>query len=206
MSGDELCFLVALAIRSQLVLPNGLELVHPAAMNVTLKHIFIAPGHNYYGRYGLEAMDFPIEEVESIDCVAGRGIKHDRFFDYKEDYKGQITLFDWSVYERVRDEIVKGDLHPMAFRRNVVMQGIDLNELIYKRFTLGGLELTGSCECKPCEWMDQACAPGAYEFLKGLGGLRARIVQGGKLTLGDNTLEILSDVEPREEDIKSSNA
>lgn len=169
-------------------------------MNVTLKHIFISPGHNYYGRHGKGSMDYPIKEVESIDCVAGRGIKDDRFFDYKPDYKGQITLFDWSVYERVRDEIVKGDLHPMAFRRNVVMQGIDLNELIDQRFTLGGLELTGSCECAPCYWMDEACAPGTHEFLKGQGGLRARIVKGGELTLGECALDVLGAVDRRDED------
>ena len=169
-------------------------------MNVTLKHIFISPGHNYYGRHGKGSMDYPIKEVKSISCVAGRGIEEDRFFDYKPDYKGQITLFDWSVYERVRDEIVKGDLHPMAFRRNVVMQGIDLNELIDQRFTLGGLELTGSCECAPCYWMDEACAPGTHEFLKGQGGLRARIVKGGELTLGECALDVLGEVERRDED------
>jgi len=145
-------------------------------------------------------MDYPIEEVERINCVAGRGIEGDRFFDYKPDYKGQITLFDWAVYERVRDEIVKGELDPKAFRRNVVVAGVDLNGLIDKRFTLGGLELTGSCECSPCYWMDQACAPGTHEFLKGYGGLRARIVKGGELVMGDCELEILAEVEPRSDD------
>lgn len=170
------------------------------AMQVTLKHLFISPGHNYYGRHGKGAMDYAIEEVESIECVAGRGIVEDRFYDYEPDYKGQLTLFDWAVFERVRDEIVKGDLHPRAFRRNVVVQGIDLNSLINRRFTLGGLELTGSCECTPCYWMDQACALGTYEFLKGRGGLRARITQGGVLPLGPCELEIIGEVEPREED------
>ncbi len=169
-------------------------------MNVTLKHIFISPGHNYYGRHGKGSLDYPIEEVASIRCVAGRGIEGDRFFDYKPDYKGQITLFDWAVYERVRDKLVQGDLHPMAFRRNVVVQGIDLNDLIDQRFTLGGLELTGSCECAPCYWMDEACAPGTHEFLKGQGGLRARIVKGGELTLGECALDVLGTVERREED------
>ncbi len=167
-------------------------------MNVTLKHLFISPGHNYYGRHGKGAMDFPTEEVERIECVAGSGIKGDRFFDYKPDYKGQITLFDWAVFERLRDEVVKGDLHPMALRRNVVAKGVDLNELINKRFTLGGVELTGSCECAPCYWMDQACAPGSHEFLKGHGGLRARILQGGELSVGDCHLEVLGEVEARE--------
>ena len=173
-------------------------------MQVTLKHLFISPGHNYYGRHGKKAKDFEIFEVDCLECVAGRGVKDDRFFDYKEDYKGQITLFDWAVYERVRDEIVQGDLHPMAFRRNVVVKGIDLNELIHKRFLLGGVELTGSCECKPCYWMDQACAPGTFEFLKGIGGLRARITQGGELRLGDCELTILEELESRPEDYKSS--
>ena len=169
-------------------------------MNVTLKHLFISPGHNYYGRHGKGAMDYPIEEVERINCVAGRGIEGDRFFDYKPDYKGQITLFDWAVYERVRDEVVKGELDPKAFRRNVVMQGVDLNGLIDKRFTLGGLGLIGKRECSPCYWMDQACAPGTHEFLKGYGGLRARIVKGGELVMGDCELEILAEVEPRSDD------
>lgn len=167
-------------------------------VNVTLRHIFISPGHNYYGRHGKGALDYPIEEKQSISCVAGSGIKGDRFFDYKPDYKGQITLFDWAVYERVRDEIVQGELDPRAFRRNVIVEGIDLNELIDKRFTLGDLELTGSCECAPCYWMDQACAPGTHEFLKGRGGLRARIVTGGELALGEQPLEILGEVEQGE--------
>jgi MOSC domain-containing protein YiiM len=170
------------------------------AMTVSLKHLFISPGHNYYGRHGKGAMDFPIEEVERIQCVAGRGIEGDRFFDYQPDYKGQITFFDWAVYERVRDEIVKGELHPMAFRRNVVLEGVDLNELIDKRFTLDGLEFTGSCECSPCYWMDQACAPGTHEFLKGRGGLRARIVKGGDLVLGECELKITGEVKPSDVD------
>ncbi|MGB2428660.1 MAG: MOSC domain-containing protein [Akkermansiaceae bacterium] len=167
-------------------------------MKITLKHLFIAPGHNYYGRHGKGALDFPIQEVERIHCVAGRGIEGDRFFDYKPDYKGQITFFDWAVYEQVRDEIVRGALDPVAFRRNVVVQGIDLNTLIGKRFTLGGLEFTGSCECSPCYWMDQACAPGTHEFLKGQGGLRARIVVGGELEPGDCDLAITGEVKPDE--------
>ena len=160
-------------------------------MKVTLRHLFISPAHNYYGRHGKEALNHPIEEVECFNCVAGSGIEGDRFFDYKPDYKGQLTLFDWAVYERVRDEIVKGNLHPKAFRRNVIVEGIDLNELIGKRFSLGELELSGSGECTPCYWMDQACASGAHDFLKGQGGLRARIVSGGQLVRGECELGIL---------------
>ena len=72
--------------------------------------IFLSPGHNFFGHHGQPPGDSPIVEVAEAECVAGKGLRGDRFFDYKPDYKGQITLFDWAVYERVRDEIVKGDL------------------------------------------------------------------------------------------------
>ena len=167
-------------------------------VKVFLKHIYLSLGHNYYGRHGKGSLDHPIVEKDEITCVAGRGIEGDRFFDYKEDYKGQITFFDWSIYEKVRDEIVKGELEPMAFRRNVIIEGIDLNTLIDKHFQLDGLEFTGSCECSPCYWMDEACAPGTHEFLRGRGGLRARIVRGGELRLGEYELDVLGDL-PRKE-------
>ena len=57
-------------------------------------NLYISPDHNYYGHYGKPPGENPIIEVEEIKCVAGSGIKGDRFFDYKEDYKGQITFFE----------------------------------------------------------------------------------------------------------------
>ena len=162
-------------------------------MKVTLRHIFISPGHNFFGRHGKDALLNPIEEREKIECVAGCGVKEDRFFNYKPDYKGQITFFDWAVYEKVRDEIAKGNLHPQAFRRNVIVEGLDLNDLIDKRFALEGIELSGSGECRPCYWMDQACAPGTHEFLKGRGGLRARILKSGELHTGNCELTVLGE-------------
>ncbi|MGJ8656181.1 MAG: MOSC domain-containing protein [Akkermansiaceae bacterium] len=168
-------------------------------MQVTIKHLYISNGHNYFGRYGKGSLAHEIEERNGIELVSGSGVRDDRFFDYEEDYKGQITFFDWAVYERVRDEVVKGDLEPSKFRRNVVLEGVDLNRLIGKRFSLGGIEFTGSGECKPCFWMDEACADGAFESLKGRGGLRARILNDGELSAGSYELEILGDVIENEE-------
>lgn len=174
------------------------EFIYRGFMQVTVKHLYISNGHNYFGRYGKGSLAHEIDERASIELLAGRGVREDRFFDYEEDYKGQITFFDWAVYERVRDEVVKGELRPSKFRRNVMMEGVDLNDLIGKRFSLNGMEFTGSCECKPCFWMDEACADGAFEFLKGQGGLRARILNDGVLSVGSYELEILGDVESDE--------
>jgi MOSC domain-containing protein YiiM len=54
----------------------------------------------------------------------------------------------------------------------VLVSGIDLNGLIGKAFAVGGVEFSGSEECAPCYWMEEAIGPGAHEWLKGRGGLR----------------------------------
>ena len=61
--------------------------------------IYISPDHNFFGHYGKPAGTEATVEVNSINCVAGKGIEGDRFFDHKPDYKGQITFFDIAVYE-----------------------------------------------------------------------------------------------------------
>ena len=57
----------------------------------------------------------------------------------------------------------------------------NLNDLIGQDFEIQGVRFHGTEECRPCYWMDQAIAPGTEEFLKGRGGLRARMLTSGKL-------------------------
>jgi MOSC domain-containing protein YiiM len=73
------------------------------------------------------------------------------------------------------------DCSPALARRNVITRGVDLNELIGQDFELQGVRFLGMEECRPCYWMDRAFAPGAHEFLKGRGGLRAKILTDGSL-------------------------
>jgi hypothetical protein len=66
---------------------------------VKIRQLFISPGHNYFGHHGQSPDTHAIVEVDAVECVAGRGIRGDRFFDYKPDYTGQITFFAWEVLE-----------------------------------------------------------------------------------------------------------
>jgi MOSC domain-containing protein YiiM len=66
-------------------------------------------------------------------------------------------------------------------RRNVITRHVELNELIGQDFEVQGVRFHGTGECRPCYWMDRAIGPGAEEFLKGRGGLRARILSDGQL-------------------------
>jgi MOSC domain-containing protein YiiM len=120
-------------------------------------------------------------EVPVIECVAGRGIRGDRYFDFKDDYKGQITFFSLDVFDELCVALNVDDASPAAARRNVITRGVDLNEFIDKEFEIQGVRLYGTQECAPCYWMDGAFATGAEDFLKGRGGLRAKILTDGKL-------------------------
>ena len=116
-----------------------------------------------------------------IECVAGHGIHGDRFFDYQDDYKGQITFFAAEIFDELCNALDLQDCSPALVRRNVITRDVDLNELIGCEFEVQGIQFHGTDECRPCYWMDRVIAPGAEEFLKGRGGLRARILVDGKL-------------------------
>ncbi len=148
---------------------------------VEICHLYISPGHNFFGHHGREPDDYPALEVSVIECLAGHGIRGDRFFDYKEDYKGQITFFALEVFDELCGTLEVQECSPGLVRRNVFTRGVDLNGLIGKDFEVQGVRFYGNEECRPCYWMDRAIAPGAEEFLKGRGGLRARILTDGEI-------------------------
>lgn len=153
-----------------------------------VRQIFISPGHNYFGHHGKPPDDYPLVEVRSIDCVAGHGIRGDRFYDYKERYKGQITFFSAEVFEQLRESFKIRDKSPGVLRRNVIVSGIDVNELIGEEFEIQGVRFRGTGHCRPCYWLDHAFAPGTEEFLEGNGGLRAEILSDGAIAVGDAQL------------------
>ena len=148
---------------------------------ISICHLYISPGHNFFGHHEKPAGENPLIEVDQIECVAGKGIRDDRFFEYKEDYKGQITFFSAEVFEKLCIELGVTVIQPGVMRRNVITSGIDLNTLIGQGFEIQGVKFEGTTECTPCYWMDQAIAPGAEKWLQGQGGLRARILTNGIL-------------------------
>ena len=143
--------------------------------------LFISPGHNFFGHHGQSPGAHPTLEVDEIECVAGRGIRGDRFWDYQNGYKGQITFFDLEVFAALRRELNLPYVKPVATRRNVLTCGVDLNTLVGTEFAAQGVRFAGTEECRPCHWMDSALGAGAAEWLAGRGGLRARILNDGVL-------------------------
>lgn len=148
-----------------------------------LLEIWISEGNDFRGRHEKGRLDHGIRGVSEIECVAGMGLRGDRYFGYKPDFKGQVTFFDAAVVEAVRGHFSLPDLSSSVFRRNLVVRGVDLSAWKGRRFRFHGIEFEGSEECRPCYWMDQVAGPGAEAFLTEnfRGGLRARILSGGIL-------------------------
>ena len=149
-----------------------------------IAHLYISPGHNFFGHERDQPSSIPAVEVQSVWCVAGKGIEGDRFFDYKESYKGQITFFEQETYDDLCAQLGVWDRSPSVFRRNIITRGVSLNELIGHEFVIGDVRLLGTEESRPCFWMDHAFGPGAEAALQGRGGLRAKILSTGRITAG----------------------
>ena len=148
---------------------------------MTVRHLYISPGHAYRGHHGGPAGESPILSVPRIECVAGRGIVGDRYFDFKPDFKGQITFFEYEnlvlLWEELAIPAAQRDL--AATRRNVLVEKLDLNALIGREFEIQGVRFLGIEECKPCYWMNNAIHPQAEQWMKARGGLRAKILSDG---------------------------
>jgi MOSC domain-containing protein YiiM len=170
-------------------------------MNSTaaIRHIFVSPGHNFFGRHELPAGEHATRDLAVATCRAGWGLEGDRFYGYRPDYKGQVTFFAWETFIVACEKFGVPALTPDVFRRNIIVEGLDLPALIGGRFALGGVEFEGTGESCPCHWMNKAVAPGAEDWLRGQGGLRARILSDGELRVGPVELRLLQEVaQPRQ--------
>ena len=70
-------------------------------------------------------------------------------------------------------------------RRNIVTEGVALNHLVGREFTIGEVVLRGIRLCEPCRELEQATVPGVRVALVHRGGLRADVVRGGTISVGD---------------------
>jgi MOSC domain-containing protein YiiM len=132
----------------------------------------------------------PTRAVEAVQAVAGQGLEGDRYFAgdgtfFKDRKSGQdITLIEAEAIEGLaREDGV--ELGPGEARRNVITRGIGLNDLVGRRFTIGDVECVGRRLCDPCSHLERLTQPGVLKGLANRGGLRADVVTGGELRVGD---------------------
>jgi MOSC domain-containing protein YiiM len=135
------------------------------------------------------------QSVESVEAVTGRGLEGDRYFAgdgtfFEERKSGQdLTLIEAEAIEGLARE--RGiELGPGESRRNVVTRGIGLNDLVGRRFAVGDVECIGRELCDPCSHLEGLTQPGVLKGLVNRGGLRADIVTGGRIAVGDEVRDL----------------
>jgi MOSC domain-containing protein YiiM len=132
----------------------------------------------------------PMRRVERCRAIAGLGLEGDRYFDGAGTFSQtpgtgrHLTLIDAAALASLEAE--HGiRLRPEESRRNVITSGMNLLDLIGKRFWVGDVLCEGMRECPPCAHLESLTQPGVLRGLAHSGGLRAEIRSGGLLRMGD---------------------
>lgn len=129
------------------------------------------------------ARDVPMHEVATAEAVTGVGLAGDRYAGGSG--KRGITLIQAEHLPVIAALSGHDAVAPATLRRNLVVEGIPLVALKGNRFRIGGVLLEGTDDCDPCSRMEDALGPGGYNAMRGMGGLCARILEGGALHVGD---------------------
>jgi MOSC domain-containing protein YiiM len=120
---------------------------------------------------------------DAAEATAGKGLRGDRYASGSG--KRGITLIQAEHLPVIAALSGHPEILPATLRRNLVVSGIPLVALKGRRFRIGDVLLEGTDPCDPCSRMEAALGPGGYNAMRGMGGLCARILEGGSVRLGD---------------------
>lgn len=132
-----------------------------------------------------------VEAVDSVEGIAGRGLRGDRYFDgtgtfyATVDTGRDLTLIEVEAVDAIERE-VDIVLDPGEHRLNVTTRDVALNHLDNQRFRVGGVVCRGVRLCEPCRHLESLTVDGTLEALVHRGGLRADIVESGVMSVGDS--------------------
>ena len=117
--------------------------------HIRIEHIFRSVGHNYFTHKRFEPGIFIDESLSEVSLEAGKGIANDRF----ELSRYPITFFSQEVADFISEEI-SSSIDVKIFRRNIIVSGVNLNELVGEDFQIGDITFRGIGLCHPCLWMN----------------------------------------------------
>jgi MOSC domain-containing protein YiiM len=127
--------------------------------------------------------DVAMRAADSVEAKTGGGLVGDRYTGGSG--KRGVTLIQAEHLPAIAALSGHDDVAPALLRRNVVVSGIPLLALKGRRFRIGDVVLEGTDTCDPCSRMEEALGPGGFNAMRGMGGLCARIVEGGQFRVGD---------------------
>lgn len=137
----------------------------------------------------------PMLDVPTVVAVAGRGIEGDRYFlqtGFYSDKPGpdrELTLIELETIDALRHE--HGiEIEPGEARRNVITEGVPLNHLVHREFSIGEVIARGIRLCEPCTHLVEVTGRRVLGPLVHRGGLRAQIVRSGRISVQDTVAPV----------------
>ena len=144
----------------------------------SVEGIYVAP------RGGAKA-----ERVGEVRALEGRGLEGDRYSEGTGHWSRFGRACEVTIVEAEDLEAMEGAAGVRVMdgehRRNVVIRGLDLADLRRKRFRIGEAVFEYQKPCSICRYVERLTEPGMSEALKGRGGIRARVVEGRTIRIGD---------------------
>jgi MOSC domain-containing protein YiiM len=138
-----------------------------------------------------------MQSVNQVRAIAGRGLDGDRYFNGLGTYSNDpgtgrhVTLIEIEAVEALKRDY-EIDIAPGLSRRNIVTRGVALNHLVGHEIKIGHIILRGTRLCDPCSHLEKLTRQGVMRGLIHRGGLRAEIVTGGMIRVGDAIVPLIT--------------
>ena len=131
-----------------------------------------------------------MQEVNTVEVIASKGIVNDRYFNENNDQALQITLIESENIDYY-NQISETNIPYISFRRNIITKGIQLNDLVSKEFLIGNVKIKGHRLCAPCRYLQEMLKQkNLVKKLLNRGGLRCEILTDGIISVNDPIKQI----------------
>jgi MOSC domain-containing protein YiiM len=135
----------------------------------------------------------PMASVAEVNAIAGAGLEGDRYSREEGSFSkklpnNQLTLIEEEALEAAARDY-ELEFTAAESRRNILTSGIALNHLVGREFRIGKVRLRGLKLCEPCSHLKKLTNKDVIAALKHRGGLRAEILAGGPIRIGDEIRE-----------------
>ena len=126
-----------------------------------------------------------IVSVNNVEAIKGKGLVNEKHFKENNEKRSQITLIEIENINHY-NKITGTTIPAINFLRNIITEGIQLNELVGKEFSIGAVKVKAHDLCRPCKYLQESLQQ--KNIIKELlltGGLRCEILSSGRIYIND---------------------
>lgn len=131
-----------------------------------------------------------IRVVDRAQGIVGLGLEGDHRCLKTPGSARQVTIISREYIHQIAQQLGLAAIDPALLRRNLVISGMNLNLLRFQRLQIGEAIFETSALCDPCSRMDENLGQGGAAAMFGYGGLCAKVIQGGLISVGDQVVRL----------------